>query len=128
MAGCELCDHFSQQRLRPIGGYFENFYSSVSRISEETFFQQAVYFSYTLQVELSEYSREVDCISGRKRGHVDFVAVPEPSVTLAKLTMLTFWLGWRGARRYCDQHQLSYALPRSLSFRFHRETSRFDAE
>ncbi len=91
--GYELRDHVSQQRLRPLGGYFENFYSSVSRISEEIFFQQAVYFSYTLQVELSGYSREVDCISGQKGGHVDFIAVPEPSATLAKLTMLTFWVG-----------------------------------
>ena len=47
MDGYELRDHLSQQRLRPIGGYFENFYSSVSRISEEIYFQQAVYFSYT---------------------------------------------------------------------------------
>ena len=46
-----------------------------------------------MQVELSGYSREVDCISGRKGGHVDFVAVPEPSVTLAQLTMLTFLVG-----------------------------------
>ena len=47
MGGYELRDHFSQQRLRPIGGYFENFYSSVSRISEETYSQQAVYLSCT---------------------------------------------------------------------------------
>ena len=47
MDGYEFRDHFSQQRLRPIGGYFESFYSSVSGISEELFFQQAVYFSYT---------------------------------------------------------------------------------
>ena len=46
-----------------------------------------------MQVELSGYSREVDCISGQKGGHVDFVAVPEPSVTLAQLTMLTFLVG-----------------------------------
>jgi hypothetical protein len=43
-----------------------------------------------MQVELSGYSRAVDCVSGQKGGHVDFVAVPEPSVTLAQLTMLTF--------------------------------------
>jgi hypothetical protein len=47
MDGYELRDHRSQQRLRPIGGYFENFYSSVSRISEEIYSQQAVYLSYT---------------------------------------------------------------------------------
>ena len=48
MDGYELRDHHSQQRLRPIGGYFENFYSSVSRISEKIYSQQAVYLSYTL--------------------------------------------------------------------------------
>ena len=47
MDGYELRDHLSQQRLRPTGGYFENFYSSVGSISEEIDFQQAVYLSYT---------------------------------------------------------------------------------
>ncbi len=48
MDGYELRDHLSQQRLRPIGGYFENIYSSVGSISEEIYSQQAVYLSYTL--------------------------------------------------------------------------------
>ena len=48
MDGYELQDHLSQQRLRPTGGYFENFYSSVGSISEEIDFQQAVYLSYSL--------------------------------------------------------------------------------
>ena len=43
----ELHGHLSEQLLRLIGGYFVNFYSSVSGISEEIYFQQAVYFSYT---------------------------------------------------------------------------------
>jgi len=43
----ELHGHLSEQLLRLIGGYFENFYSSVNRISEEIYFQQAVYLSYT---------------------------------------------------------------------------------
>ena len=47
MDGYELRDHLSQQRLRPIGGYFENFYRSVGSISEEIYSQQAVYLSYT---------------------------------------------------------------------------------
>ena len=51
--GYELRDQLSQQRLRPIGGYFENFYSSVSRVSEEICFRQPVYFSYTEKFHLS---------------------------------------------------------------------------
>jgi hypothetical protein len=47
MDGYELRDHPSQQSLKPIGGYFEIFYSSVNRISEEIFFQQALYLPYT---------------------------------------------------------------------------------
>ena len=43
----ELCDHLSEQLFRAIGGYFANFSGSVSRISEETYSQQAVYLSYT---------------------------------------------------------------------------------
>ena len=43
MDGYELRDHLSQQRLRPIGGYSENFYRSVGSISEEIYSQQAVY-------------------------------------------------------------------------------------
>ena len=49
----ELHGHLSEQLLRLIGGYFENFYSSVSRISEEIYFQQAVYFSYTSSIKVS---------------------------------------------------------------------------
>ena len=47
MDGYELRDHLSQQRLRPIGGYFENFYSSVGSICEAIYSQPAVYSSYT---------------------------------------------------------------------------------
>ena len=47
MDGYALCDHLSEQLFRGIGGYFENFSGSVSRISEETYSQQAVYVSYT---------------------------------------------------------------------------------
>ena len=47
MDGYELRDHLSQQRLRPIGGYFENFYRSVGSICEEIYSQPAVYSSYT---------------------------------------------------------------------------------
>ena len=64
-----------------------------------------------MQVELSGDSRAVDCVSGRKGGHVDFVAVPEPSVTLAQLTMLTFLVGL--ARR---QKMLRPALSSARSF------------
>jgi hypothetical protein len=42
-----LCDHLSEQLFRAIGGYFENFYSSLGRISEKIYSQQAVYLSYT---------------------------------------------------------------------------------
>jgi len=56
MDGYELRDHRSQQRLRPIGGYFENFYSSVSRISEEIYSQQAVYLSYTCCASIPWFS------------------------------------------------------------------------
>ena len=55
MDGYELRDHLSQQRLRPTGGYFENFYSSVGSISEEIDFQQAVYLSYTCISELFKF-------------------------------------------------------------------------
>ena len=47
MGGYELHDQLSEQFLRPAGGYFANFSSSVGSICEETYFQQAVYFSYT---------------------------------------------------------------------------------
>ena len=40
----ELCDHISEHFFRAIGGYSPNFFSSVSRVSEEVYFQQAVYF------------------------------------------------------------------------------------
>ena len=35
MDGHKLCDHLSEQLFRAIGGYFENFYSSVRVISKE---------------------------------------------------------------------------------------------
>ena len=47
MHGYALCDYLSEQTFRAIGGYFANFSRSVGRISEETYSQQAVYFSYT---------------------------------------------------------------------------------
>ena len=47
MDGHKLCDHLSEQLFRAIGGYFENFYSSLGRISEKIYSQQAVYLSYT---------------------------------------------------------------------------------
>jgi hypothetical protein len=47
MDGYALCDHLSEQLFRAIGGYFENFYSSLGRISEKIYSQQAVYLSYT---------------------------------------------------------------------------------
>ena len=34
MNGYALCDHLSERLFRPVGGYFANFSSSVSRISE----------------------------------------------------------------------------------------------
>jgi hypothetical protein len=46
MDGYELRDHLSEQLFRPVGGYFANFSSSVGSISEEIYFQQAVYLSY----------------------------------------------------------------------------------
>ena len=45
----ELHDHLSEKLSRAIGNYVANFSSSVSRISEETYSQQAVYLSYTSQ-------------------------------------------------------------------------------
>ena len=33
MNGYELHDHLSEQLFRPLGGYFENFSSSISRIN-----------------------------------------------------------------------------------------------
>jgi hypothetical protein len=52
MDGYALCDHLGEQLFREIGGYFENFSGSVSRISEETYSQQAVYLSYTWNLSL----------------------------------------------------------------------------
>ena len=43
-----LCDHLGEQLFRPADRYFANFSGSVSRISEETYSQQAIYLSYTL--------------------------------------------------------------------------------
>ena len=44
MDGYALRDHLSKQVFSVIGGYFENFARSVGSISEETYFQQAIYF------------------------------------------------------------------------------------
>ena len=52
MDGYAPCDHLGEQLFREIGGYFENFSGSVSRISEETYSQQAVYLSYTSNLSL----------------------------------------------------------------------------
>jgi hypothetical protein len=52
MDGYAPCDHLGEQLFREIGGYFENFSGSVSRISEETYSQQAVYLSYTWNLSL----------------------------------------------------------------------------
>ena len=52
MDGYALCDDLGEQLFRKIGGYFENFSGSVSRISEETYSQQAVYLSYTWNLSL----------------------------------------------------------------------------
>ena len=46
MDGYELHGHLSEQLFRAVDGYVANFYSSVSRISEDIYFQQAVYMSY----------------------------------------------------------------------------------
>jgi len=43
----EFRDHLSEQLFRAIGGYFAKSSCSVGSISEETYSQQAVYFSYT---------------------------------------------------------------------------------
>jgi hypothetical protein len=48
MDGYALWDHLSEQLFRAIGGCFENFSRSVGSISQGTYSQQAVYFSYTL--------------------------------------------------------------------------------
>ena len=45
----ELHGHLSEQLFRAVGGYVANFSSSVSRISEESYSQQAVYLSYTFR-------------------------------------------------------------------------------
>ena len=52
----ELHDHLREQRLKPIGRYFENFYSAVGSISEEIYSQRAVYLSYTLDNIMLNYS------------------------------------------------------------------------
>jgi hypothetical protein len=49
MDGYELGDHLSEQRLRPIGRYSENFCTSSSRVNVELHSQQAVYLSYKLK-------------------------------------------------------------------------------
>jgi len=45
MNGYALRDHRSEQIFRAIGGYFATFFSSVGSANEETYSQQAVYFS-----------------------------------------------------------------------------------
>jgi hypothetical protein len=50
MNGYELCHHLSEQLFGAIGGYFANFSSSVGSIGEETYCQQAAYFSYNLRI------------------------------------------------------------------------------
>ena len=46
----ELHDHLSELLFRAVGGYVANFSSSVSRISEKSYSQQAVYLSYTSEI------------------------------------------------------------------------------
>jgi hypothetical protein len=52
----KLCDHFSEQIFRAFGSYFENLYSSVGRISEEIYSQQAAYLPYISQPSFCDYS------------------------------------------------------------------------
>lgn len=54
MGGYELHDQLSEQFFRPAGGYFANFSSSVGSTSEEIYSQQAVYFSYTSCLQLTD--------------------------------------------------------------------------
>ena len=44
----ELHGHLSEQLFRAIGGYFENFYSSLGRISEKIYSREAACLPYTL--------------------------------------------------------------------------------
>ena len=62
--GYALCDHLSEQLSREIGGYFENFSDSVSRISEETYYQQAVYLSYTSPIQNNFFYSDNDTQKG----------------------------------------------------------------
>ena len=43
----ELHGHLSEQLFRAVGGYVANFSRSVRGISQEIYYQQAVYLSYT---------------------------------------------------------------------------------
>ena len=56
MDGYELHGHLSEQLFRAVGEYFANFSSSVGRISEEIYSQQAVYLPYTSQPSFCDYS------------------------------------------------------------------------
>ena len=53
MTGYELHDHRRKTDFRSLGVHFANFSSSVNRISEEIFSQQAVYMPYTLAMSIS---------------------------------------------------------------------------
>ena len=64
MDGYALCDHLSEQLSSGIGGYFENFSSSVSRISEETYSQQAVDLSYTSPIQNNFFYSDNDTQKG----------------------------------------------------------------
>ena len=55
MSGYELHDQLSGQFLRPAGGYFANFSSSVGSNSEEIYSRQALYSSYTWGERLAGY-------------------------------------------------------------------------
>ena len=50
MSRYDLYDHRRKTEFRSLGGHFANFSSSVIRISEEIFSQQAVCMSYTSAV------------------------------------------------------------------------------
>ena len=43
----ELYGHLSEQFFKEVDGYVANVSSSVSRVSEEIYYHQAVYLSYT---------------------------------------------------------------------------------
>ena len=90
MDGYALRDHLSKQVFSVIGGYFENFARSVGSISEETYFQQAIYFSCIwakfsigdlVQHQLFDYRRVivgVDATSQPTEGWYEAVARSRP--------------------------------------------------